>query len=238
MAFTDCSNPLRPIFYAIDDEKGRVHVIYGRCKLWSCPECREFVAWVWAKRLENGISVYQSRGLSDWQMLTVTSHEKLRGMSDCLRVWPSAWAKLSTRMRRKTKPLKYALMPELHKDSRVHVHMLTNADVSRKWLKDNARECGLGYQASADDIQSASRAVFYAVKYLGKDAGDVNWPRGFRRVRTSQRWPVLPIDENTVYNGLEWRKWPENGEKAYFRALSALGRLLRGYEFICADMQT
>ena len=213
-------------------------MVYGRCKSWKCPECRELASWVWAQRLKHGIEVYRESGLSDWQMLTITSHEKLRGMSSCLSVWPKAWGKLSTRLRRETAPLRYALMPELHKDTRVHVHLLTNATVSERWLKNNARECGLGYQVAADEIDDAARAVFYAIKYLGKSAGDVDWPRGFRRVRTSQKWPEMPVEGKMVYNGLEWLKWRGNGESAYFKALDTLSWSYRDYRFICADLQT
>lgn len=238
MAFKDCSNPSRPIFYAIDDEKGKIHVIYPRCKLWSCPECRDLLAWVWAQRLKRGIELYREQGLQEWQMLTITSHEKLHGMTACLSVWPSAWGKLSTRLRRETRPLKYALMPELHKDTRVHVHLLTNSSVSTRWLKNNARQCGLGYQVDAEEIEDAGRAIFYAIKYLGKSAGEVKWPRGFRRVRTSQQWPQMPETGVVLYNFLEWHKWRQNGEKAYFAALSTLAWSFRDYQFICDDLRS
>lgn len=236
MAFKDCGSPGRPVFYAVDNLAGEVHVIYARCKMWKCAECSEYLAYIWALRIGHGIDWYKTQGLSRWLMVTITSHEKLKTTDSCLAVWPKVWGKLSTRMRRLPGLTRYVLIPEQHKDGRVHFHALTSAKIDTRWAKDNARQCGAGFAAQVDLVENGTGAVYYVSKYIGKQAHKTVWPRGFRRVRTSARWPVLPEGEKQVYNDLVWRKWRENGESGYFGLMSAMSRLYPAHKLLCDDM--
>ncbi|GAI25146.1 unnamed protein product, partial [marine sediment metagenome] len=84
------------------------------------------------------------------------------------------------------------LISEYHKDGRVHWHMLIDAPVGRRWLKDSAAACGLGWITDCQPVHDSYRTIMYVAKYLGKTIDNVQWPRNLRRIGTSQKWPVLP----------------------------------------------
>lgn len=101
------------------------------------------------------------------------------------------------------------IVPERHKDGRMHVHALWNAEVSQKWLKDNARKRGLGYQCKIVHVDHSGRAQKYIVKYVGKDLGAIDIPH-FRRVRVSANWANVP-DPNSGSSGMKWEYIGTNG---------------------------
>jgi hypothetical protein len=123
--------------------------------------------------------------------VTVTSHEKLNAKQS-VKVLPNSWHKLSMRLRRRVKGLQYVTIPERHKSGRIHVHGIFDSVVGTRWWKDNARECGMGFQAEEDLVYSASGAGFYMGKYLFKQLSDERWAKNFRRIRTSLYYPKLP----------------------------------------------
>jgi len=63
--------------------------------------------------------------------VTVTSHEKLTAKQS-LYVLPLAWKKLSMRWRRLVGGKPYVVIPERHKDGRVHIHGIFMADAGTK----------------------------------------------------------------------------------------------------------
>ena len=141
--------------------------------------------------------------------VTITSHEALPDFASTEAVWRDAWSKLYAALKRKQPSLEYMIVPEKHKDSRMHVHAVWNAGVSQKWLKDNARKRGLGYQAKVVSISESAPAVRYITKYIGKDLGE-DVPAHFRRVRVSRGWADIspPVNE---YASLRWEYIGSNG---------------------------
>jgi len=101
------------------------------------------------------------------------------------------------------------IVPERHKDDRMHVHALWNANVSQKWLKDNARKRGLGYQCKVIPITNPNYAAKYVTKYVCKDFGS-DMPPHFRRVRVSNNWTDIP-KPTTKFDGLRWEYVGTNG---------------------------
>lgn len=186
-----CSARMRPWMRA-KDEANRVVVLFQpRCKSWMCAGCAEINKRQWAMRTEHGARVLAKRGL-EIQFLTLTSHEKL-DPRETMAVWGDAWKKLRTRaVRAAGAKVEYLMMPEKHKDGRLHMHAIETANLSTRWWKDNARECGLGYMAEEEEIESVGGAVFYVTKYVSKSLEVEKWPRRWRRVRASQGWPKLP----------------------------------------------
>jgi hypothetical protein len=155
----------------------------------------------WTRRLSDGVDKYLERGVGEWTFTTVTSHEKLTSLAQTLYVWPNAWGKLSRRIRYHYPGWKYALLPEQHKDTRLHIHMIASGGLSTRFLKTHARACGLGHQTKSEPIRNGQETVKYSVKYLSKSTKDLKWPTHFRRVRTSQRWPKL--ENRITYNGMD-----------------------------------
>jgi len=141
--------------------------------------------------------------------VTITSHEKLATFEATERVWKHAWSTLYAALKRQKNNLCYMIVPERHKDGRMHVHALWNAGVSQRWLKNNARKRGLGYQCKILHVSAEGHAQKYVVKYVGKDLGN-DTPPHFRRVRVSNNWANIPSPD-TILNGLQWEYVGTNG---------------------------
>lgn len=202
---TECDRLERPVLAGYEKESGITYLYQPRCKQWDCRYCASVNKSQWALKIGFGVGMYRSAGLKDWQFMTITSHEKLRTREATLAVWPRAWSKLSQRMRRVSTQMKYSLAPELHQDGRLHVHLCINTPVKKRWLKDNARQCGLGYMVDIQELVNEITAAFYMTKYLTKSLDVTSWPPKFRRIRTSQKWPILPPDKDFDQKDLQWR---------------------------------
>jgi hypothetical protein len=201
-----CPAPRRAVLVGWDNENKRSFVYMPGCKRWSCPVCGERNRKQWTARIYSGVVFYRDQGTGDWTFCTLTSHEKLKTFEQTWAVWPKAWGKLSTRMRRAFPGIRYALVPEQHNDGRVHTHFLASYPINTRWLKDHARASGLGYQAEGKPVTQPGLAAYYVAKYLSKTLTAAKWPKNTRRIRTSRGWPQLP--ENGLYGEYHpvWQK--------------------------------
>lgn len=189
----------------------RALVTRGNCESWNCPECARRMAETWVLRAQIGVRKFINDGcLVDF--VTITSHEKLKNFQATQAVWRCAWPVLYAAIKRRNSDMEYFLVPEKHKDGRMHVHALWSAGVTQKWLKDNARKRGLGYQAKVKRVTDAGQAIRYVTKYVGKSLGD-DVPKRTRRVVVSQGWPDIP-EPNTMQTGLKWEYVNGNGALA------------------------
>jgi len=191
-----------------DYKSRRALVAWAHCDSWACEDCRQRMAERWSLRAEMGAREILRRG-ECLDFITITSHEKLYDFAATERVWRKAWEPLYHALRRRNAGLMYMLIPEKHKSGRMHVHALWNANVSKKWLKDNARARGLGYQCEVLHVDGSGRAQQYVVKYVGKSLGD-HVPPHFRRVRVSQNWTRIP-DAQSELSNLTWEHVGTNG---------------------------
>jgi hypothetical protein len=162
----------------------------------------------WGFRAEMGIrSMLLEGDLVDF--VTITSHEKLKTFMATAMVFAVAWKPLYAAIKRKKPDLRYMIVPEKHRDGRMHVHCIWNADVTQRWLKDNARKRGLGYQCKIIHLSNLGGVAKYISKYVGKDLG-VDCPPRFRRVRVSNNWWDIPKPA-TQYDTLRWEYVGTNG---------------------------
>lgn len=184
------------LLIAYDHPKRRALITDADCDTWTCPECVERLSSHWQLRAQIGVREFLERGLQV-DTATMTSHEKLSTFEATAAVWPDAWGKLHKRLNRQADTCEYMLFPERHKDGRLHMHALWTFGVSTRWLKDNARECGLGYQAKIRPIEDVGRATEYATKYLSKQL-KLGGPPRFRHVRVSSHWPKVPVPESDL----------------------------------------
>lgn len=173
----------------VNHEQQKAVFFRPRCKLWSCPACADINKGLWAVRAFHGAERLQESAKTI-NFLTLTSHEKLTPQGT-LKIWPKAWARLRERARYETGGFDYLLVPERHKNQRLHVHAIETAGLGKRWWKDNARAVGLGFMADETVANTAGGAAYYTVKYLTKSLETQQWPKGFRRVRTSRTWPKL-----------------------------------------------
>lgn len=193
----------------------RALITRADCDSWDCPECSLRMAERWKLRAEIGVRQYIRAGFHV-DFITITSHEKLPDFAATEAVWRRAWPVLYAALKRRATALQYFIVPEKHKDGRMHIHGLWTAGVTQKWLKDNARSRGLGYQAKRRSVEDAGKAVSYVGKYIGKSFGD-HVPAHFRRVRISHGWPDIPIP-STPLVGLRWEYISGNGTLAVVMA--------------------
>lgn len=199
--------------------KGDTHWVYLRtsCKSWHCVECASAMQALHAAQARHGAAVLRDRGY-ELLFVTLTSHEHVRTLDAGLRVWRTAWPRLRARLDRAMHPRKprsprqfvqigtdyqYVLVPELHADGALHVHAIialrgrmVGVRRIKRWTKDNARACGLGYQADVIRIRTPQGALRYVVKYLSKAQSRAGgFPKRTRRVSYSQGWPRLRVRE-------------------------------------------
>lgn len=191
-----------------DDSSRRALVTWANCDSWDCSDCKVRMAERWALRAELGVRELLAQG-DVLDFVTITSHEKLRDFEATERVWRVAWQALYHALKRQKLSLEYMIVPEKHKSGRMHVHALWNAGVSERWLKNNARKRGLGYQCKIIPISNSGFAQKYITKYVGKDLGE-EVPPHFRRVRVSQGWAEIP-DPVSATCGLRWEFVGTNG---------------------------
>lgn len=204
MSQTECQTYFRPVLEAYSGVERVVYLYQPRCKLWRCPYCATLNKQQWCVRIADGIRIYQEEGISQWNFVTITSSPKLKTLAQTMYVWPQAWAKLSRRMRYHFPGIRYVLLPEQHKDGRLHIHAIASGGLDTKWLKRNCPTCGLGYMAESDIIAEAWQSIQYVTKYLTKSSEDGKWPARFRRIRTSQGWPELQTEESWPGHELDW----------------------------------
>jgi len=191
-----------------DDVSRRALVTRADCDQWSCEECAKRMRERWVLRAEIGVRGYIGAGLHV-DFITITSHEKLPDFASTERVWRQAWPVLYAALKRRATKFEFFIVPEKHKDGRMHVHALWTADVTQKWLKDNARRRGLGYQANRKPVTDPRAAVRYVGKYIGKSLGS-DVPKRFRRIRVSHGWPDIPVPVTPLV-GLRWEYLSGNG---------------------------
>jgi len=191
-----------------DDASKRALVCRANCDSWQCGECKKRMSENWGMRAFMGSRKLIAQG-DKLDFVTITGHEKLKTFSATEAVWRKAWNPLYCAIKRKKPSLEYMIVPEKHKDGRMHVHCLWNASVTQKWLKDNARSRGLGYQCKIIHILDSGAAQHYVTKYVGKDLG-VDCPAHFRRVRVSHGWSDIP-EPTTNAMGLRWEYVGTNG---------------------------
>lgn len=180
------------------------HIIKARCGLWKCTYCAQVNKHQHYIRILNGCNELLNRE-QELNFVTITSHERLKTTEQCLYVWRKAWRMLRERLRRKhasntDDKLCFFLVTEFHKDKRLHWHGIINCDISTRWLKQNSRECGLGYQCKSSKIDNAIQGTNYSIKYISKSLHIEDYPKKMRRITYSQSFP----DKPTLDTSLQW----------------------------------
>lgn len=193
---SECPATGTPILYADSEQDNARYIIKARCKMWNCPYCGKVNAHQHWIRILNGCNelLHKRQRLN---FITITSHEKLRTTEQCLFVHRKGFQKLKERLRRKVEnhgghKLSYVVIPEFHKDKRLHWHGIVNGNISTRWLKDSARSCGYGYQCKSSKMDNAIQATNYATKYLVKTLHLQDFPKKMHRISYSESFPDRP----------------------------------------------
>ena len=189
-----CPNPKVPFLTGI--RKKEAILLRGSCGSWSCPVCGSRNARQWQARMLNHMNKDKS---GRWYFLTVTAHEKMRGTTASVKNIRAGWKKLYNRMRRKYGVSEYVKVWEFHKDGSFHLHILIRRKIGVRWLKNNSRQCGMGYQVDSSRSKNAGQVAGYCAKYLIKSFEHADkYPKGMRRIEASRNWTPLPEPESDI----------------------------------------
>lgn len=163
--------------------------------MWTCPYCAEVNKNLWIARM-----LYATETIGgDWSFVTLTAHRKIRGESASHKNLAEGWNRLNLRAKRAFPAFSYVRVWEHHKKGAFHAHILWSGRPSKRWLKDNSAECGMGFMADSSELKSDRfRAVFYVAKYMTKE--EQKFPKGVRRIVCSRNFP-----EKTLTEASEWR---------------------------------
>lgn len=208
-----CISENRTVVRAFDADEKTFYLFMTRCKSWYCPYCGHVNKLQWIAKVSHGIDYYREHGIDEWMFCTVTSHPKLKTRDNCLWVEPKAWKKLWSRVRYHHGKVRYTYIPELHKNGRVHWHMLMSGGIEKSWWKKHAPSCGFGYMFDSQPVRDGENSVLYVTKELGKSLAISTWPRKLRRIRTSQKWPLLPPGEEFDALDLQWHYMTSTSEE-------------------------
>lgn len=183
---------------------GKTAVVYkSDCDEWECEECQIKKRGQWVARAVLGLMQITSQSQVS-TFVTITTAEWYKTPAAAIAAFPIAWNKLYNRLKRRNSGLMYLTTIEFgKKTSHMHAHFLTNATQNERWYKDNARACGMGYQAKVELVESDGKAAAYVSKYIGKSIGGQSLPPKFHRVRCSQNWAALP-DLHPESDGYDW----------------------------------
>lgn len=204
MSTSKCEVYVRPVLVGVVTG-GRERLLFQpSCKMWGCTYCARINTILWRERIRHGVDYYQQHGWPDWSFVTITMSRKTRGFAYSVSIWSKCWSRLSTRIRREYPGIRYALLPERHKEGTLHVHALMSGKISNTWISKNAHKSGLGYMSNSKTMYSSSGAAWYATKYISKTLTVTEWPSRFRRIRTSQKWPLLENNEDYETIDAEW----------------------------------
>lgn len=197
-----CPKPNTPTAIGVDEETGELVASKTGCGMWNCPYCSTVRKNYLARKAYLGIGYYQQNGAPNWYFGTITMHENWRGWASVVN-YQTNWNKFYQRMRRITHgPLYYCLLPEHHKDGSLHVHLISTCQAKTRWWKDEGRACGFGYKSENEPLGDTARAVLYVTKYVSKSLDEREWPKNFRRVRFSIRWPEPPQRDNRTWRAV------------------------------------
>lgn len=174
-----CPTPLR-MFNA------EGNVVAVACDRWGCDACRQVLSYRWAIRVRYGMALHGGT-CYHW---TLTLPGKIKTGTFAFMVLPGMWDNLRKNMQRERKKWDYAAFVEIHphRVGIAHFHVIT-FEASTERIKDRAVHAGFGYMATEQLIEGWE-AARYVSKYTSKQGSQM--PKGFRRVRLSQKWPKLP----------------------------------------------
>lgn len=190
-----CTKQNTKFLVGVNENEQKTVLTKAACKCWDCETCAARNARTWIACIINGVNKLEC----EWSFLTLTSHKSQRKQKsvDCLRQgWKKFYNRILAASEKSAKDILFVRVWEQHKDGSFHLHILINVCFGTRWAKDNAAECGMGYQADWRIVDNAGKVAGYVAKYTLKNAslsrGGVSWPKNLRRVEKSRKWPNLP----------------------------------------------
>ncbi len=206
-----CSNPRKVVIVRRNEQTRQAEVFMPACKTWACAECADRNKHMWKHRVMHGVDHYQKQG-KEFSFVTITLGKFYESREASILGWRKVWPRVYDRHGRACGKQPYCIIPECHRNGRVHLHLIIAGSVNERWWKDNVWGCGGGFIASSDALSNVGGAASYVTKYITKSIGLKAWPHKFKRIRLSHHWPSKPgktDDTESVYSlvhpeALEW----------------------------------
>lgn len=199
LSLNECTRVNRPFLTGIQTTQEIALLMRPNCDCWSCPTCAVRNAKRWIARIINHVN--KSDTENGWFMFTLTAHENWRSDTASVKNLRQGWKKLYNRMRYEFGVSQYCKVWEMHTETAFHLHGLIDSVIAERWLKDNARECGMGYQVDLHHVDNAGQVAGYIAKYFLKSQEQGNlreFPANLRRIEVSRNWMKLPDVKHEV----------------------------------------
>lgn len=203
LSVVPCENAPYIWLFGLDRENKVAMICRPACKRWACRTCAARNARKWIARIIHGVNNQDGA----WFMFTLTAHEKMRKGASVINL-REGWKKLYNRMKYNFQDMKYYVRVwERHQEGTFHLHGLIDEEIPQDWLKDNARECGMGYQVDIHEVDNAGQVAGYIAKYFLKSESSFtglsrDFPSGLRRIEASRNWIKLP--ELEMFDKFQW----------------------------------
>ena len=225
-----CTQEKTITMVGINAEKKEAVIFNPRCKSWKCPYCAEKNSQDWQYRVLKGALELSAQGHA-LRFITLTSRTYATPTTS-LYYFKQNWPKLQRRAKYNTEKngaglWTYIIIPEQHKTGVLHCHLIATTDLTSRWWHDNGYACGFGFQNKSIPVENPVGCAGYVTKYLAKSIAYNQWPPKFRRIRASQKWPVVakPKPEG-------WEYKAHTDESAWFEYF-----LLKDYGYKVTDQR-
>lgn len=203
LSINSCQKNNRPYLVGVNENAKKSLLTRPNCKMWSCEPCAANNARLWIARIINGLNRIGGK----WAFLTITAHrkhQKSKSVANLRQGWKKLYNRILAFLGKTARDLYFCKVWEQHKNGGFHLHILISVCLGTRWAKDNAAECGLGFQADWREVDNAGQVAGYAAKYTLKNAtiarNGIQWPKGLRRIELSRNWPILPkLEQETAW---------------------------------------
>lgn len=199
LSLNQCTRVNRPFLTGVETEREIALLMRPNCDCWGCPTCAARNARRWIARIINHVN--KADTANGWFMFTLTAHENWRSDEASVKNLRQGWKKLYNRMRYEFGISQYCKVWEMHETTAFHLHGLIDSVIAERWLKDNARQCGLGYQVDIHHVDNAGQVAGYISKYFLKSefqAETRKYPDNLRRIEVSRNWAKLPEIQHEI----------------------------------------
>lgn len=203
-----CKKHAPHIFFVKD---AIAYIVHGCCNSWTCPRCGIIRAKQEYRKIIFGAEKLNADGY-DLYFITLTCRGKELSLKDAesnYYKWTTTllnacrtksgrageyWAYCQvTERQRRGHPHSHVITTYLPHDAKIS-HKTTNSGERREvllsdWFLARCKSADLGPQYEITKIRSAKAVASYVAKYLFKEAISTEWPKGWRRIRYSRKWP-------------------------------------------------
>lgn len=171
-------------------------LFWVRCGSWDCEICAPINALHWSIRTVEAMKQLEADGRRA-VYVTITQNGKLWGSYSWAllhKQWEKLYKRLKYRSIKSGVALDYIIFVEAQSRGNPHLHGIVTTDLTYQQFKKLVIKSGFGYQFDYQTLRHSTGVGWYIAKYCSKTSSKMQFPKGFRRIRTSQGWPKFELD--------------------------------------------